>query len=193
MARLNDFMAQINLSPLIDYCREHGRIVRYAKGDRMVHEGDVCRFIGIVQSGYFKYTSITSKGDECVTGFSFAGEVATDYVRSFMLNKPAMTSIVAGCDTEIMQVPISEARPYMLSRNPEIISEASSILLQEAYRRYLSLHTLTPAERYIELYTRFHDVISTIPYQEIASYLSVSRRQLQRIRESIASMPHKKS
>lgn len=185
MARLNDFIAQVNVAPLMEYCREHGSIVRYARGERMVQEGNVCRFIGVVRSGYFKYTSISSRGDECVTGFSFVGEVITDYVRSFMLNKPAMTSIVAGCDAEVVQVPISEARPYMIRCNPDIISEASSILLQEAYRRYISIHTLTPAERYKELSFRFHGELSMIPYQELASYLSVSQRQFQRIRESL--------
>ena len=178
-------MAQVNLAPLAECCREHGSIVYYAKGERMVQEGNVCRFIGVVRSGYFRYTSIASKGDECVTGFSFEGEVVTDYVRSFLYNQPALTSIVAGCDAEVVQLPISKARPYMLRCNPAFISETSSILLQEAYRRYLSIHTLTPQERYKELCSRFHDDISMIPYNELASYLSVSRRQFQRIRESL--------
>lgn len=178
-------MAQVNLSLLNDCCREHGSIVRYAKGERMVHEGSVCRFIGVVRSGYFKYTSITSRGDECVIGFSFEGEIVTDYVRSFLLNKPAMTSIVAGRDAEVAQVPISVARPFMLRIDPDFNSDTTLILLQEAYHRYLSIHTLTSAERYRQLLNRFHDVISTIPYQELASYLSVSRRQFQRIRKNV--------
>lgn len=186
MARINEFMAQLDLQPLYDLCQNQGEIVNYRKGDCLVEEGSVCRYIGMVQSGYFKYTVVRSDGEVCVTGFSFAHELVTDYVRSFLYNKPAMVSIVAGCDATVLQVPIAHARPYMVEHNPAIIANVSSLLLQEAYSRYLSIHTLTPLERYRELLPRFHDVIDQIPYCEIASYLSVSRRQFQRIRAAIS-------
>lgn len=184
MGRLNDFMARLELSPLSNYCREHGRIANYAKGERMVCEGEICRHIGFVRSGYFKYTSLDSKGEECVTGFSFEGEVVTDYIQSFLFNQPALTSIVAGCDAEVIQVAINQVRSYIIKSNPEFIAENSTHLLQEAYCRYLALHTLTPAERYSMLQTRCGHVIDTVPYRELASYLCISRRQFQRIREN---------
>ncbi len=185
MARLNDFMAKVDLSPFYDFCNDKGKIVSYRKGDCLVEEGSVCRFIGIVKSGYFKYSALRSDGEECVTGFSFTNELVGDYVRSFLYNRPSMISIVAGCDASLLQVQIQEVRPYMLERYPEIIANVSSLLLQEAYSRYLSIHTLTPLERYKELLPRFQDVIDTIPYREMASYLSISQRHFLRIRDAL--------
>ncbi|MBD5282414.1 MAG: Crp/Fnr family transcriptional regulator [Bacteroides sp.] len=185
MTRLNDFMTRFNVAPLLDFCREHGRVVAYHKGESMVDEGYLCRYFGFVRSGYFKYTVQDSEGNECVTGFSFEGEVVADYVRSFLFSQPSLVSIIAGCDSEVLQVRMSDIRNFIKKHNPEIITEASSILMLEAYERYLSIHRLTPIERYRSLFPRFADVIDRIPYQEIASYLSISRRQFQRIRAQI--------
>lgn len=182
MSRLNDFLSQIDLDPLIGYCREHGTEVAYAKGDRLAQEGELCRYMGIVLNGYFKYTSLNSKGEECVTGFSFKDEVVTDYVRSFLFNQPSLTSIIAGSDAMVLQVRIADIRPYLLSQYPDLVASSMPVLLHEAYRRYLAVHILSPAERYTQLCERHHDVISDIPLNEIASYLSISRRQFQRIR-----------
>lgn len=183
MSRLNDFLDNVDLADLYDYCLAHGAVVRYAKGDLIVKEGEVCRYIGIVKKGYFKYVSNGSTGHECVTGFSFIGDVVTDYVRSFLFDKPSYSSIVAGCEAEVVLLPLEELRAHILECNPAFMRDASSILLQEAYRRYLDMHTMTPAERYAVLCDRFKEDIYIISVSELASYLAVSRRQLQRIRE----------
>lgn len=183
MARFNDFMTQIDFSALRDYLAEHGRIVTYAKGDRMVQEGQRCRYIGVVKSGYFKYVSLNAKGNEAVTGFVFNDEVVTDYVCSFLCDRPSMTTIVAGCDAEVLQVTIDGARRYIRERHPDFMADSSSMLLQEAYRRYLDILVKTPAERYRELASSYPGVIYNLPVNEVASYLGVSRRQLHRFRE----------
>lgn len=186
MAKLNDFMSRIDMSLLEKYCREHGHSERYRRGDSLVDEGRMCRNIGIVKSGYFKYTILNTSGEECVTGFSFEGEIVSDFVRSFLYNRPAMSSIIAGCDAEVIQVAIADFRPYILSRNPSFCSDASAVLLTEAYSRYLAMHKRTPAERYSDLRNRFGQVIDTVAHSDLASYLTISRRQFQRIRENYA-------
>ncbi len=185
MAKFNDFMTRLNLDALRDYCALHGNVVRYAKGESLVREGELCRNVGFVKSGYFKYTAISTDGDECVVGFSFAGEPVMDYVRSFLHGKSSLISIIAGCDAEMIQVPLAIARPLMIKANPGFIAETSSVLLLEAYMRYLTMHTMTPLERYKELLPRLRDVIDLVPYRELASFLAVSRRQFQRIREEV--------
>ncbi len=163
MAQLNDFMTKIDLSMLNDYIEANGKSVVYAKGERIVQQGQLCHYVGVVKTGYFKYLSLNSKGQEVVTGFSFEGEVVTDYVRGFLFDQPSLTSIVAGCDAEILRVSIEEVRRVIVERNPGFVAEVSSNLLQEAYCRYLNMLVKTPAERF---------------------YLGISRRQLHRIREA---------
>lgn len=182
MARLNDFFTRIDLSILTDYAVKNGRIVKYSRGEVLCRESEICRYIGIVRSGYFKFVSLGSKGEECVTGFSFEDEAVFDYVQSFLQNSPSLTSIVAGSDAEIVQVPLADLRNYLLEDEPDFIVKTSAVLLQEAYRRYIDLYVKTPSQRYAELCQRCHESVSIIPLQEIASYLTISRRQLHRIR-----------
>lgn len=183
MARLNDFMTRIDLSVLNDYVAANGKSAVYAKGDSIVQQGQLCRYVGVVKSGYFKYVALNSKGQEVVTGFSFEGEVVTDYVQGFLYDQPSLTSIVAGCDAEIMRVSIEDVRQHLKERNPGFVADASSNLLREAYYRYLDTLVKTPTERYLELVTRYPRDIHNLPIQEIASYLGISRRQLHRIRD----------
>ncbi|WP_304419478.1 Crp/Fnr family transcriptional regulator [Muribaculum intestinale] len=184
MAQLNEFMTRIDLSVLNDYVAANGKSVVYAKGERIVQQGCLCRYVGIVQSGYFKYVALNSKGQEVVTGFSFEGEVVTDYVQGFLYDQPSLTSIVAGCDAEVRRLSVVDARRFIIERNPGFVAEVSSNLLQEAYCRYLNVLVKTPTERFQELVSRYLGVMHNLPIQEIASYLGISRRQLHRIREA---------
>lgn len=104
MAQLNDFMTRIDLSVLNDYVAANGKGVVYAKGDSIVQQGCLCRYVGVVQSGYFKYMALNSKGQEVVTGFSCEDEEVTDYVQGFLYDQPSLTSIVAGCEAEVQRV-----------------------------------------------------------------------------------------
>lgn len=184
MAELNDFMTRIDFSVLNDYITDNGKSVVYAKGDSIVQQGRLCRYVGVVKSGYFKYVVLNSRGQEVVTGFSFEGEVVTDYVQGFLYDQPSLTSIVAGSDAEVQCVSVEDARRFIIERNPGFVAEVSSNLLQEAYCRYLNILVKTPIERFHELVSRYPGVTQKLPIQEIASYLGVSRRQLHRIREA---------
>lgn len=144
----------------------------------------LCRYVGIVKSGYFKYVALNSKGDEVVTGFSFEDELVTDYVQGFLYRQPSLTSIVAGCDAEVLRVSIEDVRRFIIERNHGFVAEVSSILLQEAYCRYLNMLVKSPTERFNELVSRYRRDIQNLPIQEIALYLGISRRQLYRIREA---------
>ena len=182
MARINDFMTKIDLSELREYIMRNGTTVQHRRGSDLCRKGEVCRNVGIVISGYFKYTAIASDGEECVTGFSFKDEIVTDYVCSFLFNRPSFTSITAGADATVLQVPISAIREHLKEHHPGFVAETSSVLLREAYSRYIDLHTLTPEERYNELCKRDKCDLREVALQEIASFLTISRRQLHRIR-----------
>lgn len=185
MNAVNDFIANLDFSVLMKYCGENGRSVRYAKGEPLVLEGELCQWMGIVQEGYFKFCSMMSNGQNSTTGFSFKGEAVTDYIRSFVFRKPSFGSIIAGCDSVLLRVPLDDARAYMAEHDPDFVKNTSIVLLEEAYRRYLDMHSKTPAERYILLKNRVPGLNELLPLQEIASFLGISRRQLQRIRESL--------
>lgn len=184
MTRFNTFIQPSELRSLLNCCTEHGQLVTYPKGTPMVEEGYICKYIGIIRSGYFKYVTINTRGEECVTGFTFAGEVASDFIQSFLFNSPAKTSVIAGCDTQVLQVSIAEARQYFKKHDSDFINRSCKVLLLEAYRRYLDSYQKTPAERYNELRNRTRMDLDLIPHKELASFLNISRRQFQRIRDN---------
>ncbi len=168
-----------------DYCRANGRVVRYAKGDYFVESGSIGRYAGFVKSGYFKYCVLSSKGEHAVTGFSFANECVMDFTRSFLLKQPSNVSIIAGCNSEVVQVSLRQLRDYMLSHNPDVINHASAVVLEEAYSRYLNLYQKTPTERYLELIEKYPGVLEVVTLRDIASYLLVTPIYLSRIRKKL--------
>ncbi len=50
MTELNDFMTRIDLSVLNDYIATNGNRVVYAKGERIVQQGRLCRYVGVVKT-----------------------------------------------------------------------------------------------------------------------------------------------
>ena len=192
MARLNDFMVCPELAHIYNYCLANGTAATYSKGQSFVDEGALCRYVAVVRSGYFKFSVIDNNGDECTTGFSFAGDIVADYVYSFLNSQSSPTSIIAGADSEVLRVPVGELRAFLDKVDSGYIARTAKLLLKEAYCRYIDMHRFSPEERYLKLIGRVPGILSLVPLQELASYLSVSRRQFQRIRAQVGHLSHDK-
>ncbi|MCM1067997.1 MAG: Crp/Fnr family transcriptional regulator [Muribaculaceae bacterium] len=185
MAQLNTFLTYINLDAMREYCMAHGEIVHYAKGDCFIEAEQIGRYVGFVKSGYFKYCVLTSKGDYAVTGFTFKDECVTDVTQSFLFDKPSKVSIMAGCDAEVLQVPLRPLRDYLSKSHPGLIQQIAAVCLEEAYTRYLRFYQKTPTERYLELVEKYPEFIEQVTLRDIASYLLVTPVYLSRIRKKL--------
>lgn len=183
MAQINEFLNNIDFETMREYCIANGNTVGYAKGDFFDETGRIGKYVGFVKSGYFKYCVLTSKGDYAVTGFSFADECIMDFTQSFIFNKPSKISIIAGCDSEVVQVPMRTLRDFVTQNNPDLIPHMSAVVLEEAYGRYLHLYQESPSERYHELVEKYPDVMELVTLRDIASYLLVTPTYLSRIRK----------
>lgn len=86
----------------------------YVKDEPFVQQGYVGKYLGVVESGYFKYVTLTSSGDEAVVGFAFEGEIVADYYNSFN-GLPSEISIKAGSEAEVSQIRTAEARERFMS------------------------------------------------------------------------------
>lgn len=184
MAQINDFLSHIDLEAMREYCMANGKSVSYAKGDCFAAAGHIGRHAGFVKSGYFKYCVLTSKADYAVTGFSFADECIMDFTQSFIFDKPSKISIIAGCDSEVVQVPMHALRDFISKDNPDLIPQMSAVVMEEAYGRYLHLYQKSPTERYLELVEKYPDVLEQAMLRDIASYLLVTPIHLSRIRKN---------
>ncbi len=182
MVQFNQYDSQIDLSAVKDYCREKGRLCHYAKDDIFVHQGFVGKYVGVVESGYFKYTVITSSGKEAVVGFAFEGEIVADSYNS----RPSEVTINAGADSTVSQVRTIEARSIFNDFFSNNLSALNGALFSEIYSRYLELHRKTPTERYTELIAQYPQIIHTVSLRDIASYLLITPVYLSRIRKNLA-------
>ena len=58
------------------------------------------------------------------------------------------------------------------------------VLFEQLYDQFLELCSHTLAQRYLRLFDRYPRITEIASYGDIASYLNISRRQIQRIIES---------
>lgn len=186
MAKINNFLSFIDFESMREYCMANGETVSYAKGDCFTEAGHVCRYAGFVQSGYFKYCLPNTRGEMAVTGFTFKDECIMDVTQSFLFDKPSKISIEAGCNAEVLQVPLKPLRDFISESNPGLIPHISSVCLEEAYSRYLRIYQKTPTERYLELIEKYPDVLERVTLRDIASYLLVTPTYLSRIRKRLS-------
>ncbi|MDE6716638.1 MAG: Crp/Fnr family transcriptional regulator [Muribaculaceae bacterium] len=185
MNKFNKYKTLVDLTPLSDFCRQYGRLCRYAKGEVFVQEGSIGKYFGFVETGYFKYTTITTKGNEAVVGFAFEGECVCDFNNSYR-HLQSEVSIVAGSDTTIWQVNIQEIRKYIETVMVKLHDNISDALFIDLYQRHLALYRKSPTERYIDLITKYPEILNIVTMREIASYLLVTPVYLSRIRKNLA-------
>lgn len=185
MAGFNVYDSECDLSAIKDYCREKGHVRHYAKDEVLVQQGSVGRYLGVVESGYFKYTTLTSSGSEAVVGFAFEGEIVADYYNSFN-GLPSEITIKAGVDASVSQLRTAEARNIFNASFEGNLSKLNGTLFSEVYSRYLELYRKTLTERYLDLITSYPQILDIVSLRDIASYLLVTPVYLSRIRKNLA-------
>lgn len=184
MAQFNQYDSLIDLSVIKDYCRENGSLCLYEKEKTFVQQGEVGKYLGIVESGYFKYTVITSSGNEAVVGFAFEGEIVADFYNSYN-RRPSEITIKAGTDSSVSQIRMSEAREVFDATFKGNLSSLTGTLFNEIYNRYLELYRKTPTERYLDMTNEYPQILDIISL-DLASYLLVTQVYLSRIRKNLA-------
>lgn len=183
--RFNIYDQKIDFSSIKKFCKENGRTAHYSKDDVFVQQGCVGKYLGVVESGYFKYTTLTSSGNEAVVGFAFEGEIVADYYNSFN-RLPSEVTIKAGADSSVFQIRTQEARNVFYSSFDGNLSAVNGALFSEIYSRQLELYRKTPTERYLNLITSYPQILDIVSLRDIASYLLITPVYLSRIRKNIA-------
>lgn len=187
MLKFNLYDQKIDFAAIKEACREKGTRTHYAKDEPFVQHGYVGKYLGVVESGYFKYVTLTSSDDEAVVGFAFEGEIVADYYNSFN-DLPSEISIKAGTEAEVSQIRTAEARELFYSVYHDSLSSINGVLFSEIYARYLELHRKTPTERYLDLIKLYPGLLATVSLRDIASYLLITPTYLSRIRKNLAKI-----
>lgn len=181
MVRFNAFEESIDFSFWKEVCEKHGKPQQICRGEYFVHSGEVMKNVGWILSGGFKNSLTASDGSIRTVGFVFADSILANY-ESVMLDKKMQTDIVALEASEVIVAPAKIMRERLLC-DPTRHTQFIQALFEQLYEQFLDFYRYTPEQRFTRLLERCPQITSFVPYSEIASYLNISRRQLQRIRE----------
>ncbi len=142
-------------------------------------------FVGWIVSGGFKYSLTASNGIDKTIGFALVDSILINY-ESLIYSKEMQTDLIALEDSEVLVVPSRQIGDILRS-DAELNSHLILTLYEQLYDQFLDFYTNSPTQRFVKLQERYPRITEIASYGDIASYLNISRRQLQRIKESLSS------
>lgn len=185
MAQFNAFEEAIDFSFWRKLCEKHGKLRHFRRGEYFARTGEVLKKAGWIVSGGFKHSLIDNSGNAKTVGFVFEGSVLSNYISSIH-GKKIPTDIIALEDSDVLVIPASLIRERLMF-DPTLYIKFLDALFEQAYELVLNNYRSTPEQRYRQLLSRYPRLFDLVSLGEIATYLNISRRQLHRIRENIAS------
>jgi len=153
----------------------------------LLHEGEVCKNIGFVNSGCLREYTIDSKGSEHIIQFAIEDWWISD-PNSFLSGLPSTYNIDALENSEVLLLEKS-AREKLLDFCPKmerffrILIEANFVATQ---RRITESLSTSAEERYLKFIKTYPKLIEQVSQNHIASYLGITPQSLSRIRKELS-------
>jgi len=152
----------------------------------LLNEGDVCKYLGFVNSGCLREYTIDNKGIEHIIQFAIEDWWVSD-LNSFLSGLPATHNIDALQDSEVLLLEKS-AREELLNASPKM-DRFFRILLESNYiatrQRVADSLSESAEERYLKFIKTYPKLFEQIPQNQIASYLGITPQSLSRIRKEL--------
>lgn len=183
--QFNAFENALDFSFWRELCERQGTLRHFRRGEYFAQTGEVLKNAGWIVKGGFKHSLIDTSGNAKTVGFVFEGSVLANYISS-MHGKEIPTDIIALEDSDVLVVPASIIRER-LALDPTLYIKFLDALFGQAYEQVLNTYRSTPEQRYRQLLARYPRLFDLVSLREIATYLNISRRQLHRFRESVAT------
>lgn len=184
-AQFNAFEEAIDFSFWKELCEKHGTLRHFKRGEYFARTGEVLKKAGWIVSGGFKHSLIDNDGNAKTVGLVFEESVLANYISS-MHGKKMPTDIIALEDSDVLVIPSTLIRERLMF-DPTLYIKFLDALFEQAYDLVLNNYRSTPEQRFRQLLARYPRLFDMVSLGEIATYLNISRRQLHRFRESIAT------
>ena len=186
MEDFNKYTSHINYSPIVDFGLQQGKQTYYKKGDYFSRQGEVCKTMGFVSSGSFRYCCTNSVGENSIVGYTFDHSFVGNYP-AFQLQDKSNVDIQALCDCSVYVINYQQMADFYDTNDAhqKLGRRIAETLLWEVYDRMISMYSLTPEERYLEIINRCPDLLKLITLKELASYLLIRPETLSRIRRKV--------
>ena len=179
-----------NRVPLTDeefnICIKFFNSKKLKKHQFLLNEGEICRYIGFVNSGCLRQYSIDNQGAEHIIQFAIEDWWVSD-LHSFLSGFPATYNIDALQDSEVLLLEKS-ARDELLDACPKmerffrLLIEANHVATNQRISDSLSA---SAEERYLKFIKTYPQLFEQVSQNQIASYLGITPQSLSRIRKEL--------
>jgi CRP-like cAMP-binding protein len=157
----------------------------YKKGDFFLAEGQVCRQVGFIVKGLFRYY-INHDGNDKTYAFGLEYNYVCNY-ESFLPQKPSLKIIQAVEDSDVFI--ISHQDLQLLYANVREGERFGRIAIEAVFLQLIadinSFYTETPELRYRNFLKNHADLQQRISQYHIASFVGVKPQSLSRIRKRL--------
>jgi CRP-like cAMP-binding protein len=157
------------------------------KKQYLLQEGDVCKFICLVEKGALRAYLVDEEGDDHITAFALEGWTTGD-LASFIREEPATLNIDALEDCELVLISKS-AHDELLQTMPKY-ERYIRILITDAYialqKRTTDMISLPLEERYLRFTQMCQSIFERVPQHMIASFMGLSPETLSRVRSRLS-------
>jgi CRP-like cAMP-binding protein len=155
------------------------------RGEHFLKEGQICRYLGYVQSGLLMYYRVHN-GTEIPTDFAIEGEWAS-YLDSFTNRTDSDLGIRALEDTIVTMLSASDFEK-ICRLHPKFIKLKdyyTQLSFVSSSRHAADLAMLDARERYHKFVSEKPELTRRIPQYYIAAYLGIKPQSLSRLRKSV--------
>lgn len=186
MSDFNKYTSQADYTPIKNFVLQNGELVHYKKHEHFCIQGDICNKMGYVISGSFRYYCSDNKGENKIVGYTFENSFVGNYPACRLKDK-SNVNIQALCNCYVYVVSNCQITQFyeQNAKAQQLGRRIAEILLWEVYDRMISMYSMTPEERYIEILNRCPTLLNLISLKELASYLMICPETLSRLRRKL--------
>lgn len=185
MEHFNKFKRGIDSSFWREVCEKFGNRQRILRGEYFVHSGEIMRNVGWIFSEFFKHSLTASDGSKKTVGYITNNSLLADY-DSIMFSKEMKTDVIALQDSDVIVAPANIMRDWLLC-DPTLHTRFLQNLFEQFYTLFFDVYRYAPEQRFHLLMKRYPKIMNIVPLGEISSYLNISVRKLQKIRDYVVS------
>ena len=169
-----------------DYFSSKFEYHEFPKGTKILEQGKIENYLTFVEEGLVRSFLITADHKDRTLRFTFPGNFVSGY-SSFVLQKPSEICIEVLSDMKCWRISYSDLQHcYTRTLESNKLGRISAEFLYVlSSSREISMLTMSPEERYLELLNTSPEWFQLVPLTHVASYLGITPQALSRIRARI--------